>query len=102
VRGPDYTYQDGRGQWLATTDAASNGALAIRPLKRDALEIIRISGDGDFWVWRPYHTRGRLAGCDAYDVESKQLPPPLTRDDGAQTRISPIPKAVRYVVRFGK
>ena len=53
LRSPDYTYLDGRGHWLMVPEAASDAALAIRPMGKDRLQIIRISGAGAFTIRRP-------------------------------------------------
>lgn len=100
LRAPAYTYLDGRGHWLDTPEGSSNGSLAIRPLEGNQLEIIRISGEGAFVVRRPYASRGSAAACEVYDLEGKALPVPVWHDTGSETRIEPVDKGVRYVVRF--
>jgi hypothetical protein len=100
LRCPAYTYQDGRGQWFSTEAAPSNGALAISPLKPNGLRIIRISGEGAFIIKRPYKTSGALMESRAYDVDGKPLAKPVVQDTGVQTRIEPVPGAVRYEFRY--
>jgi hypothetical protein len=102
LRCPDYTYLDGRGQWFDTPEAAANGGLAIKPLDKNRLQIIRISGQGAFVVRRPYGVKGKLIKCEAYDVEGKLTTAPGTQETGTETRIEPVTNAVRYVLLFGK
>ena len=101
LRSTAYTYLDGRGEWFSTPEAASNGAVAISRLERGALQVVRISGRGPFIIRRPYQTRGPLTVCDAFDVEGNRLSPPVCRDNGQETRIEPVEKAVKYMLRFG-
>lgn len=102
LRSPAYTYLAGRGHWFDAPEAASDGALAITPLGKDQLQIIRISGGaGAFLVRRPYHRRGVCVACDAFDVEGRALASPVWHDTDGETRIEPVDKAVRYVLRFG-
>ncbi|MBI2926326.1 MAG: hypothetical protein HYY24_11565 [Verrucomicrobia bacterium] len=100
LRSPAYTYLDGRGQWFDAPEAASNGVLAIRPLDKNELEVLRISGDGAFTVRRPYKVRGACVTCDAFDVEGKRLASPVCHDSGGETRVEPVEKAVRYTLGF--
>jgi len=101
LRSPAYTYLDGRGHWFETPEAASDGALALRRLGRNQLEVLRISGVGAFVVRRPYKVRGANQECVAYDAEGQRLAAPVCHDNGDETRVEPIDKAVRYVLRFG-
>lgn len=100
VRSPGYIYLDGRGHWFDAPEAAADGALAIRPLGKDRLEIIRISGAGAFIIRRPYQVRGACVAGEAFDVEGRRLAAPGCQDAGTETRITPIAGAVRYVLRF--
>ncbi len=100
LRSASYTYLDGRGQWFSTTEAASNGGLAVSSLGQNRLQVIRISGDGEFVIRRPYGVRGALVRCEAFDVEGKSLSAPTTRDSGEETWIEPVKDAVRYVLHF--
>jgi hypothetical protein len=80
----------------------TNGQLAIRPLGTNQLELIRISGSGEFAVRRPYKVSGALASCEAFDVEGQKVTTPECRDTGAETRIKPVANAVRCVLRFAR
>jgi hypothetical protein len=102
LRSPAYTYLDGRGHRFDVPEAASDGGLAIRPLGTNQLELIHISGPGELTVRRPYKVSGALASCEAFDVEGQKVAMPEFRDTGAETRIKPIEKAVRYVLRFAQ
>ncbi len=102
LRSPAYTYLDGRGHWFSAPEAASNGGLALTPLAKNQLQIIRISGEGAFVVRRPYRVRGACTACEAFDVEGKLLSAPVFRDNADETRIEPVENAVKYVLRFGK
>jgi hypothetical protein len=102
LRSPAYIYLDGRGQWFDAPEAASNGALAIRPLDKHELEVLRISGDGAFVLRRPYTTRGACVRGEAFDLEGLRLPSPVFHDSAGETRIEPVDKAIRYVLHFGK
>jgi hypothetical protein len=101
LRSPDYTYLDGRGYWLKVPEAASDGALAIRPAGKGRLQIIRISGVGAFTIKRPYHMQGRCVACEAFDLDGKRLAEPIYHDAGNETDIVPEAKAMRFVLRFG-
>jgi hypothetical protein len=101
LRSPDYTYLDGRSHWLRVPEAASDGALAIRPMGKDRLQIIRISGGGAFTIRRPYHMQGRCVSCEAFDPDGKRLAHPICHDADNETRIVPEAKAMRFVLRFG-
>jgi hypothetical protein len=81
--------------------AASDGALAIRPLGKYPLQIIRISGAGAFTIRRPYHMQGRCVSCEAFDPDGKRLTIPNCRDTDNETRIVPEDKGMRFVLRFG-
>ncbi len=100
LRSPFHTYLDGRGQWFETPEAAADGALAVRPLGRNQLEVLRISGKGAFTIRRPYKVRGACVACEAYDVEGKPMPTPVWKDNGNETRIEPVEKTIRYTLRF--
>jgi len=100
LRSAAYTYLDGRGRWFETSEAAVDGALALRPLGRQRLEVIRISGSGRFVVRRPYATRGRCVECAAFDVEGRPLTTRPFTTDPNETGVEPLEKAVRYVLRF--
>ncbi len=101
LRSPAYVYMDGRGQWFDAPEAASNGALAIRPAGKAQLEVIRISGTGGFVVRRPYQVRGNCVSCEAYDEEGQRLAAPARHDTGQETRIEPVENAIVYRLRFG-
>jgi hypothetical protein len=77
LRSASYTYLDGRGTWFDAPDAASDGALAIRPVGTNALEVLHISGRAAFAIKRPYRVKGRLARAEAYDVDGKRLSNPV-------------------------
>ncbi len=100
LRSAAYTYLDGRGEWLATPEAASNGALAIRPLAKNQLQVIRLSGTGPFVIGRPYQMRGALLACEAFDADGNRLSPPAWEHSPGETRLEPVDKAVQYVLRF--
>jgi hypothetical protein len=100
LRSPAYTYLDGRGQWFETREAASNGALAIRPKAPHQLEVIRISGDGDFVIKRPYEMPRRCVGCSAFDAANHKLAGPQWRDLDSATRVRPVENAIRYIFEF--
>jgi hypothetical protein len=102
LRSRAYTYQDGRGHWFATAEAAANGALAITRPAPNQLRVIRISGEGDFLIRRPYGVRGPLAQCEVFDADGQRLAPPATTDTGQETRVEPVEKGVRYELRFGR
>ncbi len=101
LRGGNYTYLDGRGSWFSTPEASSNGGLVISPVKGNALKIIRISGEGNFVISRPYKVRGKVTEAAAYDLDGKSLSAPVWHDTGTSTRIEPVKSAVRYVLKFG-
>ncbi len=100
LRSAAYTYFDGRGQWFDAPEAAANGALAITPLPKNQLQVIRISGEGAFTIRRPYEARGDLVACEAFDVEGKRLGAPKASDTKEETRIEPVDKAIKYVLQF--
>ncbi|MBI4663886.1 MAG: acetylxylan esterase [Verrucomicrobia bacterium] len=100
LRSPAYTYLDGRGREFSTAEAASDGGLAISSQGRNQLQVIRISGAGAFTIRRPYKTRGALKSCEAYDSDGNRLTTPAFQDDGKESRIEPVDKAVRYVLSF--
>jgi hypothetical protein len=101
LRSPDYTYLDGRGHWLRVPEAASDGALAIRPMGKDRLQIIRISGAEAFTIRRPYRMQGRCVSCEAFDLDGNRLTNPICHEADNETRIVPEDKAMRFVLRFG-
>ena len=100
IRSPAYTYLDGRGHWFDAPEVASDGAIVLRPLQQDQLEVIRISGSGPFLVRRSYAVQGAMVECQAADLEGRQLTSPVFHDSAGETRIEPVDKAIRYVLRF--
>jgi hypothetical protein len=98
----NYTYLDGRGQLLNTPEASINGALAISLLGKNHLQVLRISGEGPFTIRRPYGVKGALLDCETYDVDGKRLDSPKVQDSPKESRIEPVPKAIKYILRFGK
>jgi len=102
LRSPAYTYLDGRGHRFDTLEAASDGGLVIKPIGTNQLELVHISGDGEFTVRRPYRVSGALATCEAFDVEGQRIASPECHDNGNETRIEPLEKALRYVLSFGE
>jgi hypothetical protein len=102
LRCPSYVYLDGRGHWLQTPEASSNGALALFSQGRNQLRVIHISGNGPFTIRRPFHVHGALAECAAFDVHGRRLASPVVHDGPGQTSITPVAEAVRYVLRFGR
>src|SRR5262249_4713663 len=100
IRSPAYTYLDGRGHWFDAPEAAADGAIVLRPLQQDQLEVIRISGASPFVVRRPYAVQGTMMECQAADLEGHQLTAPVFHDSAGETRIEPVDKAIRYVLRF--
>jgi hypothetical protein len=101
LRNPDYTYLDGRGHWLRVTEAASDGAPAIRPMGKDRLQILRISGAEAFTIRRPYRMQGRCVSCEAFDLDGNRLTNPICHEADNETRIVPEDKAMRFVLSFG-
>ncbi len=95
-----YIYQDGRGRWYMTSDAGSNGALAIENKSRNILGITHITGTGDFMIARPYEMKGVALECKTYDVNGQRLEDAKFKDSGDQTWITPVPNALKYVLRF--
>ena len=102
IRSPTYIYLDGRGHWYDALEAGSNGALVLRPAGKHQLEVLRISGDGEFVIRRPYHTRGKCLSAEAFDVDGKGLGMPVHTGTDIETRIRPLEKAIRYVLRFDR
>lgn len=100
LRSADYTYLDGRGRWFSTPEARSNGALAISPLPGNRLRVIRVNGDGEFAIRRPYGRRGLLKECVAYDTAGKRLSSIAFKDSGEETWIAPADTGVRYELTF--
>lgn len=100
LRCPDYTFLDGRGHWFSAAEAAANGALAIKPLNHNQLQVIHISGEGPFEVKRPYGVRGSVVEVAAYNIGGKALEKPVAHDDGVATRLEPVAGAIRYVLSF--
>ena len=101
LRSSAYTYLDGRGHCFDASEAATEGSLVIKPIGQNQLEVIHIAGHGEFTIRRPYQVSGALAACEAFDVEGQQITSPVCNDAGAETRIQPEEKAVRYLLRFG-
>ncbi|MHB1455942.1 MAG: hypothetical protein ACYC0V_03400 [Armatimonadota bacterium] len=95
-----YVYQDGRGQWFSTEDAASNGGLAIMPISASKLEVIRISGDGEFAIRRPFSVMGLAVSCESYDQDGTRLADPVMSDSGNETWIKPVKDAIKYIIQF--
>jgi hypothetical protein len=102
LRSSAYTYLDGRGSRFEAPEAGTEGGLAIRPVGTNQLELIHISGRGEFTVRRPYRTSGELQTCEAFDVEGRQIASPECHDNGTETRIKPIEKGLRYMLRFAE
>jgi hypothetical protein len=101
LRSAAYIYLDGRGRLFSAPEAASDGALAISPEGTELLRIIRISGDGEFAIRRPFGVKGAAVGCEAFDEHGKLLGRPNFRDSGSETRIQPLTGAIRYELAFG-
>ena len=100
LRSDAYIFQDGRGAWFSTPDAASNGAMVVQQDGMDALIITRISGSGLFMTARPYRMQGLSVDCKTFDVNGKQLQNAVIFDSGAETWIAPVPSAVKYILKF--
>jgi hypothetical protein len=101
LRSPEYTYLDGRGHVFDAPEAASDGGLAVRPLKKNRLQISHISGTRPFVVRRPYRTHGACVSCEAFDVEGKPLGTPVFEGNGNETCVTPQNKAITYSLSFG-
>jgi hypothetical protein len=101
LRSKAYVFQDGRGAWLATDEAAASGGLAIFPLGRDRLQVIRVSDAGPWVLRRPFQTRGVVTECLVSGEDGQALPSPAYQDNGQETRFPPLPKGLRYVIQFG-
>lgn len=95
-----YVYLDGRGRWFSVPEAASSGAIAMRKVAANSLEVIHISGEGEFLIRRPYGMAGELAKCIVYDAAGKRLPAPAIHDSGTSTWIAPAAGGVRYLLTF--
>ena len=102
LRSPAYTYLDGRGHRFETPEAVADGGLVIRPLGPNQLVLVHVSGHDEFTVRRPYQVSGALSTCEAFDVEGQEIASPECHDNGDETRIKPLEKALRYVLRFGE
>ena len=100
LRSPEYLYLDGRGHRFDAAEAASDGALAIRPFGKNRLRITHISGASPFVVRRPFKTRGACVACEAFDLEEKPLSRAEWTDNGHETEIKPEAKAISYVLTF--
>jgi hypothetical protein len=100
LRSDAYLYLDGRGELFSTSEADSDGGLAITRLASDRLQVIHISGKERFRIGRPFGVQGVLVSCRAYDVEGKELARPATHDSGESTWVEPVPGAIRYVLEF--
>jgi hypothetical protein len=100
LRSPDYVYLDGRGHWFDPPEGGSNGGLAIQSPRKRELEVTRISGEGEFVIRRPFGTRGNCVVAEAFDVEGRGLGVAHHTGSESETRIQPVDKAVRYVLRF--
>ena len=101
LHSPDYIYLDGRGHWFEAPEAASDGALAIRRMGKNRLQVTRISGSGSFIIRRPYQTHGACLACEALDLNGERLPAPLCQHTASETRITPPDKAINYLLHFG-
>ena len=101
LRSPAYVYLDGRGRSFDTPEATCEGALAIRRMAKNRLEVTHISGTGPFIIRRPYQVRGVCTACDAFDVDGQRVATPIWRNTAAGTCITPQSKAIRYVLTFG-
>jgi hypothetical protein len=82
-------------------EAASDGALAIKPLGKTQLKLTRISGAALFVVRRPYKMRGACAACEAIDADGTSLPAPGCQDIGSETHLEAPDKAVTHISTFG-
>jgi hypothetical protein len=100
MRCPELVYLDGRGQWFETAEGGSSGSMAIFPREGNGLRIIRFSGEGEFAIKRPFQTQGVLRECQAWDAGDKLLTTPAIKGDDQETRVTPIPNAIRYELRF--
>ena len=100
LRSPDYVYVDGRGNTHDAPEAACDGALVIRPAGHGQLDVIHVSGEGDFVIRRPFKNRGSCVDCQASDVEGKPLSAPHWQETKNETRITPMAKAVHYRLTF--
>jgi hypothetical protein len=100
LRGPEFVYLDGRGQWFDAPEAGASGSLAIFPAGANGLTIIRYSTAGEVLIKRPFQVKGALRECQAWDVKGAQLAAPEAKDTGDETRLTPVPGAIRYELRF--
>ena len=100
LRSSAYTYLDGRGHRFEMPEAAADGSLVIRPLPKNALEILRISGAGPFSIHRPYKVRGACVACEVEDAEGHPLAAPVWVNSPGETRIQPVERALKYILRF--
>lgn len=100
LRSAAYVFQDGRGYPFATPEAIHRGALALSPQGENRLQVILISGSTPFLVRRPFHCRGALVECEAFDEAGNRLDPPTFSGDDLESRIEPVPGALRYLLRF--
>ncbi|MCW5943568.1 MAG: hypothetical protein KIS66_15155 [Fimbriimonadaceae bacterium] len=102
VRSSAYTYLDGRGRLFETPEGSCDGALAIRPVVGNRLELVHGSGGLPITVNRPYGTKGKVTSIEAFAEIGNSLGTlGADFDDGKRTSFRPMPGAVRYLLTFG-
>jgi hypothetical protein len=102
LRSRAYTYLDGRGEWFDAPEAASDGALVLKAVSRDTLEVTHISGKRPFVVRRPYGMPERVLTVEAYDIDGQPSVAPVWHDSATETQINLAGQAVRYLLHFGR
>lgn len=102
VRSSAYTYLDGRGRLFEAPEGSCDGALAIRPVVGNRLELIHGSGGLPITVNRPYGTKGKVTNIEAFTEVGDSLGSVgADFEDGKRTTFHPMPGAVRYLLTFG-
>jgi hypothetical protein len=100
LRSMAYTYLDGRGSKCEVPEAVCDGALVIRRVAKQQLNITHVSGHSEFIIRRPYGVRGKCVDCSGTDVQGKPVSATTWQDSGEETRIKPTENALNYVLTY--
>ena len=97
---PPLLYADGRGDWVRFGEVATKGAIAVRRISEQQVEVLDISRNGEFGLKNPSGVKGMPVRCDVFDINGKPL-------GDAEIRLTPDyawvigkPEGHRYVLTF--
>ncbi|MEM2886055.1 MAG: hypothetical protein QXF24_08215, partial [Thermoproteota archaeon] len=92
-------YADGRGEVTRFGEVATEGAIAVRRLSENQVEIINVSRK-DFGLNSPFGMRGVPASCEVFNLEGEPLGSAEVRLESDYAWITARQDGHRYLVSY--